>query len=121
MKASELRIGNWVGMQFNSWCLYMDTQINDNDMIKIITEEYDFFEPIPLTEEWLLKFGFEYISDYESYIKKFNTEHHSDGVIIRKNDFVLCDIDIRIQLKHVHQLQNLYFALTGDELKINDK
>ena len=71
---------------------------------------YDFqeLEPIPLTEEILLKCGFEE-SQYHFCIGDF---------IIRKPDFVLCDIGIKVNPINLHQLQNLYFALTGKELKI---
>jgi hypothetical protein len=116
MKASELRIGNLI------------TDI-DGDVFNIKQENLCDFangfinvEPIPLTEEWLLKFGF--------------TRHHADysnGVIYIKNvpdnnEFEWgaypnelgsgIQIKNRKLLKYVHQLQNLYFALTGEELTI---
>ncbi len=68
--------------------------------------------PIPLTEEWLIKFGLE--KDTETDYRWF------------LEDWLAYDVDdncIRIadswefgKLKYVHQLQNLYFALTGKEL-----
>jgi hypothetical protein len=36
-------------------------------------------------------------------------------------NFVVLDIDLTIEIKYVHQLQNLYFAITGEELKLNEK
>lgn len=71
-------------------------------------EQYDSFDPIPLTEEWLLNFGF----------KPFQKDFSIKGLIIhcRKRGFVVRK-SIPI-IKHVHQLQNLYFALTGQELTI---
>jgi len=49
MKASELRIGNWVNYDGRNCTIQEPTDLVDADE----------FEPIPLTEEWLLNFGFE--------------------------------------------------------------
>jgi hypothetical protein len=54
MKANELRIGNYV----------YDTlgKVNKIDLEAItyvVKEPHNQVKPIPLTEEWLLKFGFE--------------------------------------------------------------
>jgi hypothetical protein len=70
---------------------------------------------IPLTEEWLLKFGFRL--DNIHYTKDdvdllMSTQMFSNeliGFFYSPND--------RLEIKHVHQLQNLYFALTGEELQ----
>jgi hypothetical protein len=70
--------------------------------------EWSHVEPIPLTEEWLVKFGF----------KPLVKDWQIKGLIIhaRKRGFV---VNNRIPiLKTVHQLQNLYFALTGEELTL---
>jgi len=73
---------------------------------------------IELTETWLLKFGFEYIT----------------MGIFKRNDFAVIKWEEQpcefkqwnadgtqrktIYLKYVHQLQNLHFALTDEELTI---
>ena len=76
-------------------------------------------KPIPLTEEWLFKFGFQ-IDELER-----------DEYYIYEADHLVClykginggyqrtinDYDDGIELNNVHQLQNLCFALTGEELK----
>ena len=65
--------------------------------------------PIPLTEEWLFKF------------KYFKIEHKECNFVVKGhtiwicNNMYLCEKN-GIILKHVHQLQNLYFALTNKEL-----
>ena len=106
MKANELRIGNYV-----------------NDSIGLITiglngniKFADAYHPIPLTEEWLVKFGFEKTT-------KWNNVQHTKGILQIRNLYILFVKGRNqswINLKHVHQLQNLYFALTGEELTINE-
>ena len=100
MKASELRIGNWFIEQTYA-------QITAQQILDFYDYPLDdFYKPIPLTEEWLIKFGFE---------KAYETCYQYKDFILN-DKFIMMDIDITIQLKHVHQLQNLYFALTGEEL-----
>jgi hypothetical protein len=75
------------------------------------------FKPIPLTEEWLLKFGFEksmswtYVIELKGNLKLVYYLGEKGWSIGFKSysDFS--------NLEYVHQLQNLYFALTGEELK----
>lgn len=80
--------------------------------------------PIPLTSEWLLKFGFEkttgltwsfsYEKTYSVYRKsglahnETKVEWWYDGILLKK------------QPDSVHELQNLYYALTGEELTIQE-
>ncbi len=61
MKASDVRIGNWVHAFRTTWQIDC-TDFRSEDLIST-------YEPIPLTEEWLLKFGFSYDGyDYWNYI-----------------------------------------------------
>ena len=87
----------------------------------------ELYEPIPLSEEWLLKFGFvQCIHDktlykYLNFIyfkleKEFNNSKDYD--YISANLRGTNAVDFMCRLYFVHQLQNLYFALTGEELTI---
>lgn len=116
MKANELRIGNWV-YNHEPRKEYL-LQVESGNQIDF---ESEYYLPIPLTEEWLLKFGFKTVRNsflsfqliYEQYGLHFKV--FKNGVI----SFVLKDRngkDEYRQINHVHQLQNLYFALTGEEL-----
>ena len=140
IKANELRIGNCVLDRGNK-ILTIDRFIGNKIECDIkgmpdksengipiyyhpFTEEINYLNPIPLTEEWLLKFGFErHHSDYSNgviYIKDVPNNNEfkwgvypfelGSGFIINKSK----------NLKHVHQLQSLYFALTGEELTIKE-
>jgi len=79
--------------------------------------------PILLTEEWFFKFGFKRLNyalvgpATDSYLHPEVSIWNPPGdEEFRLNDTVHCPIIV-----FVHQLQNLYFALTGQELKIIDK
>ena len=81
----------------------------------------DAYRPIPITEEWLLRFGIDFTSEKEWYhitftIKGllFETSTSMDGFT-----YNLCFEDM-INIKYVHQFQNIYFALTGEELTITE-
>lgn len=69
----------------------------------------EFIEPIPLTDEWLVKFGFE--KSYKSFVKGDFTFITNHGLAYKLT--IITNLP-----KYVHQLQNLYFALTGEELEI---
>ena len=74
-------------------------------------------KPIPLTEEWLLKLGFfednTYlnIGEVRYYIGEFGTYLDEQ---VWWNEEIISD-----HIKYVHQLQNLYHALTNEELTLN--
>lgn len=71
------------------------------------------YEPIELTEYWLLKLGFEKIN-YTFWAKGLAVHNHD---IV--NFYMLYDQN-RTYIKYVHQLQNLYHSLCGEELKIKE-
>lgn len=122
MKANELRIGNYVLKSLKSGNgRKIEVKIDINDFIRICdgSEIYNF-EPIPLTEECLLKFGFKETSD-KDFIGGLYTRG-KDGFYINKETMSYCGIDYEgtiddiVEINYVHELQNLYFALTKEEL-----
>ena len=115
MKASELRLGNWVE-QPNDGVTRVTAVLNDLQ-IKTETEYVDkYCIPIPLTEEWLLKFGFEYVEEGCGYFDQKHAVYLWENGDVEFHPFCTNDRDCQIFIQHVHQLQNLYFALTGEEL-----
>ena len=106
IKANELRIGNCVKLN-NS-----DTTLVPRDFQRYCKSFgiFEEFEPIELTEEWLLKAGFERLfptgSTYS--LRDFNVSDFGENGIYH--------YDVKQPIKYVHQLQNLYFAMTGEEL-----
>lgn len=113
IEAQELRIGNWV------------KNIYGNEVqITVIDDTVTWPKPIPLTPEWLERAGFEHILnnledfyaiDYEEGEFYFGLSEYMDSYHIHGYHATYMPI------RYVHQLQNLYFALTGQELKLNDK
>jgi len=124
MKAEELRIGNWIR--------YAGKEIEltkQKFKLCVFTLGLDeLHEPIPLTEEWLVKFGFKkkYCSHFDSFFIGINPvtkdwmfdivwmkswiNYSYEGFPFYRNG--------HFRIESVHQLQNLYFALTGTELTI---
>lgn len=104
MSPEELRIGNYI----------MITESSQPKQISYLMENFEIScLPIRINEEWLLNFGFEKtIESFDLIYKK--------GKFIINLDFIMYDIDMIVKLNYVHQLQNLYFVLTGEELKLRD-
>lgn len=129
LKANELRIGNIVRYYGNNNPLkieHIDTRNRNGWLNGYIIEEnsnclnktaISALEPIPLTSEWLINFGFEE-TDYAGgcyYLGSLQIDL-SDFECAFKTNWLDCKV------QYVHQLQNLYFAITGKELthqKIN--
>ena len=125
MKANELRIGNWVVAPATPF-----------EAVKINIDALKYFGddliPIPLTEDWLIKFGFDMINDAPKTIKYYRLNGISfevlkdDRVANKPNEALKLYDNIGLwnttykHIKNVHQLQNLHFALTGEELEINE-
>ena len=108
--------------------------------IAAITEEYPYLnttefgdgvvewgdlEGIELNEEWLIKFGFKKVKDISISAKSFHYENGKCWIYLIENgfEFELITLSERHNscktYKYVHQLQNLYFALTDRELILN--
>jgi hypothetical protein len=124
MEANELRIGNYVKGNSRG-----HTNVVNIEILEYINKTKSGYSPIPITEEWLIKFGFKVYR--ESVVIKawsigFNTITHDylfDLCWIKdvfgENKEVPFYRNGRFKIHYVHQLQNLYFALTGEELEIN--
>lgn len=116
MDSKDLRIGNYVYDLMETE--FVITAIGQgvtmqNKGLPIISEGFSRISPIPLTEEWLVKFGWK-IGKYQDAYYLDNLEIYSKDGEFTVNDHVAnCTLCF---LKYVHSLQNLYFALTGKEL-----
>lgn len=114
IKASELRLGNYVWNETQEILVQVD--------LKILSEQlYGFvppWKPVVLTEERLFMFGF--FSDNRNGYRLIDMYSLSFS-ITKEGEFCPCWQDrvlSKVETKYVHQLQNLYFALKGEELQI---
>lgn len=130
MDAKELRIGNYIQsepLSIPRVGIITDGVVQTTgygiSVIESDTNNSMGFRSIPLTAEWLIRFGFKYKSpgaggqdQWAGYgFWSFNDVHFlgiKDGKILYFNR------DRRTQIAYVHQLQNLYFQLVGEELII---
>lgn len=137
MKASDLRIGNYVKdrseriiqvEQVLSWGINLES-----DCYGGWTCEFseDYISGIPLTEEWLLKFGFEFNpdpswkykdddgKDVEVESRPYWYKIYKDGKFDMRFYWYLDSKKANnCSCEYVHQIQNAYFALTGEELTL---
>lgn len=126
MNANELRVTNIVSYEGKEMSIAM-IGISKVSLFKkngfLHDANLDEINPIPITEEWLLKFGGEIEGNgYNDICIVFPNNKNSR--LSMKDDFIQWTThhsphaDFQ-HIKYVHQLQNLYFALTNQELKIN--
>lgn len=137
IKPEELRIGNWI-----------ETPEMGPSMLRLLVmHQGEYFvyhnntdvaswhnsvglekcEPVPLSKDWLKNFGFQDDS-YGTYYKKFNAHEYVTVSFkdyactqIRENPIAFADFSVDIECKFVHQLQNLWHALTSTELQLKEK
>ena len=118
ISANELRIGNWIAdrggkeWQIDHWETKEKVASKPPSIFNGIefkghsfTEYLEFLQPIYLTEKLIIDSGFRKIDKY-TYVKN-NIFIHRRKVGFKKG---------KLLIKYMHQLQNLYFALTNTEL-----
>lgn len=125
IKASELRIGNHImsdreyfdepvfGVVYQISEAGICFNYNEKGEPRGISNPLKNIIPVPLTEEWLLKFGFEESQVYEEFYEYRKGGHRiqTEGI-----NFIWMGYGDGVELKYIHQLQNLFFSLTGKEL-----
>lgn len=106
--------------------------------LESIVLDWGVYEPIPLSESWLKKFGFEegnhnwWKITYEAFgdtkdefdrmclqhtveISVNSSSHYASIQNINDDEQ---GATVNYKIEYVHQLQNLFYALTGKELQI---
>lgn len=105
MKVEELRLGNLI--------------IEDGKQTEFNGDFYHWIDglikPIELTDEWLIKLGFE-TDGIEWWNGIICLGVFKDGIYYLPTE----EIHYRVgqEFKYVHQVQNLHYAITGDELNV---
>jgi len=113
MTANELRVGNWVIYQNIHFC-----QVSD-----VLSEKHYFegFSPVILNSYDLIDFGFE--SGIDPLDKDDSFAYYLDGIKIltrkRNSDKFMFSINnFNLEVRYIHELQNLVFALLKKELDL---
>lgn len=119
-----LQVGNWLEHKFSFKNYQIEGIHNDLIYIKEVTPGWvhmSAYSPIPLTPEILIALGFK--------DKNMNIDIWVNGVIhvcrmpLHPGEYYFCMVDggsLSViddsKFKSLHQLQNLYYCLTGEEL-----
>ena len=145
MRVEELRIGNWI--ESDRWqivricgfapfcnstrcdeqegCMALFHESINGELYPVTYEcEVENCTPIPLTEEILLKCGFETESKYDDFkLNGVNIQSCSMRCkTLERFSFYLKlgdeNDELNNKIDYLHELQNLYYALTKKELDI---
>ena len=109
MKSNEVRVGNFIlfsGVQTRVIPADFATQCRG-----INSSEMPNFNPIELTEEWLKKAGYKKQNGY-----RYSNYNVYGTILKNETGFEFHYYGIIIRLDFVHQLQNLFFSLYGEDL-----
>jgi hypothetical protein len=133
IQVNELRIGNYYMFADYDSIVYRAVKEIKYNQFGLQSDydgvNFEICRPIPITEEWLIKLGFkkdnsedDYIIEHPKDIVKYVLTENVLGIglwILGVDQFY--DKDYKYfswDIKFVHQLQNLYFALTQKELTL---
>lgn len=124
IEATELRLFNkvsWKGSIDDVIRIELDTDgdgyfVTVSDMFGgIAYVNVKEIDPIPLSPQWLERMGF------TNDPKGSNSYSKEDVKVFNFNEDGIYKLwNFNAEIQYVHQLQNLYFALTGKELTINE-
>lgn len=147
MEVSELRIGNLVKIKTSNDAAFYPVYAIDGMGLKVVLggcrqcegwKDEKLLKPIPITEELLLKYGFKWNKIYNAY------EHEDMYVLIGINTgesywkinisnsipfdkeydnklYLNSEMEYHVSdkpIEYLHQLQNIYYFLTGKELEV---
>lgn len=129
INANEVRLGNIIFRNGTEqivseiWKYGFSCEPINTDLYNEFDEKT---EGVPLTEERLLKAGFK----IDGTVLTINQSHNGSFILENWGNNLTDEIELyytagygiklSIEIKYIHQLQNLYFALTGKELEFNE-
>lgn len=120
MEANELRIGNYLHDREDNLCSVIEFNLYAPAISGAVTKLPN--KPIDLNEDWLLKLGFEWDIPTGKYCNgNWCIRLKHDGTIdishIKSHSNFL-PLGVGFSIRYVHQLQNIYYSLNGEELRI---
>lgn len=117
MSPKELRIGNFVQTPDGIGTVMILSEYSASVNVMDCISNFNHFAGIPITPEWLEQLGFEK-DQYNVYRSpdtiEFRPLIYDNGII--GYELYRGAVDWLRHIEYVHQLQNLYFALTKKEL-----
>lgn len=127
MRVEDLRIGNLVNYDMLRMDAPQIIEISIKDLDFIDMKSEDRYTPIPLTEDLLVKLDFVKLSEGWCHREVDSIERDNQRNQLNYSDgkFYIdapCAHDgyFEVECEYVHQLQNLYFCLTDEELTIKE-
>lgn len=112
MNPHELRLGNYIlGISNTPEVIELITK-DEVDTDKHDALPINQIEPIELTEVWLKKLGFK--ENSFSHVWENKRIGVFDCEIVK-----IVNSDIEFLIKYVHQLQNLFYFIEGEELTVS--
>lgn len=129
IKANELRLGNLINIKNKASGIEYKEEVVHGSLIMDLHSNGDnssfIYTPIEITEELLTRLGFKKWGSYDLWKanaddrRSLTLRSHPLGKENHGCDFELSK-NYNVGVKHVHQLQNLYFALTSKELVLSE-
>lgn len=121
IKANELRIGNYLNIFKVETVGFNPVRIDEPRLFALINGQEQTYYPIPLTPEIFIHAGFSYKKMPFDGTMGFCKEgdQYFIGFANDKAGWNFHNPHFDLNIGFVHQLQNLYFALTGEELTIS--
>lgn len=117
----ELRRGNHINngvvIDISGSYVTLSGHFNISGMTSI---EFDKLKPTPIDDYWLKRFKFDYVKEVGAYANKSHIiyeEKEGDDFYWVFHPFCINDKDCWIKIKYVHELQNLCYDFTKEELE----
>lgn len=131
MNSSELRLGNWVWNHVTQSVVVVDIKVLSEQLYSDRGIGIDW-QPIPIRDGWLLKFGFFYedFTDRDAGILSILWQYNGFTYLrlmktktgywcILKNKELEEQVNFR-HINFIHELQNVFHSLAGTELTIKE-
>lgn len=124
IRIDEFRVGNY----------YSPTDGSLHENMQMVSEDLQawsmgavYGKPIPLNHDAFLELGFEKVGNQDTYAIKTNTDYYfSIGYYNQKYRIghrlsKEPNLELGYNIRYIHQLQNLYNSITGEELELKPR
>ena len=125
MDRKELRIGNYVVDKNFPTLISEVEQLHSTHLVTSYSDSISFEDifPIPITKIWLEKLGFRIKTQSQDIWKNDIIRMNIKGVSVffraDKVEDIMVGSTTNKRIKHIHQVQNIYYAMYGMELTVN--